>query len=160
LFDYSDNQFFSGNKRRINMVSLFGAQTEGITYTDEKNGAISSEKTIISPQSAYSIYTGEWTDTTQTGFINSIYGKQDFILKPNPISKGNLSIKMSGFEKGIYNVELYNINGELQSKSECELFDGTTECKLKFSVDSLQAGLYFVRLLSENVIIEKKFIKK
>jgi len=160
LFDYTGNQFFTGNKRRINMLSIFGAQTEGVSYTEGKNGAISNEKNILYPPSAYSIYTGEWTDTTQTGLTNSIFGKQDFTLKPNPISKGNLNIKMKGFEQGNYQVEIYNINGLLQMKTECELFEGNSECKIKMPVDSLPSGLYFVRLLSENVIIEKKFIKK
>jgi len=160
LFDYSNNQFFSGNKRRINMVSLFGAQTEGITYTNDKNGAISNEQNVLYQQSAFSIYTGEWTDTTTTGLNNSIYGTQDFVIKPNPISKGILTVKMKGFKQGIYQVELYNTKGILRQKSECELIEDNSVCNLKFPVDSLQSGIYFVRLISENVIIEKKFIKK
>ena len=160
LFDYTDNQFFSGNKRRINMVSIFGAQTEGITYTNGKNGAISNEKNILYPPNTFSIYTGEWTDTTQTGIINSVYGKQDFIIKPNPVSKGKISIKMKGFEQGEYQVDIYNISGILMMKTECEVVEGKSECKIKFPVDSLASGMYFIRLYSENLIIEKKFIKK
>lgn len=160
LFDYSGKQFFSGNKRRINMVSLFGAQTEGIAYTTGKHGALTNEKNILYAQSAYSFYTGEWTDTTQTGLSESIYGKQDFVIKPNPVSRGYLKLKLSGFRAGIYKIELYNIEGELLLKSECELFSEDSDCKLKFPIDSLQSGMYFVRLISENIIIEKKFIKK
>ena len=160
LFDYSENNFFSGNKRRINLASLFGAQTEGIAYTTGKFGVLTNEKNILYPQSAFSYYTGDWTDTTQTGIVQSIFGKQDFVIKPNPVSRGNLKLKLIGFQPGTYSIELYNIKGELQLSTECEQYNEGEDCKLKFSVDSLQPGMYFVRLLSDKIIIEKKFIKK
>lgn len=45
IFDYPNNQFFEGNKRRIelgNMLTL--SQTEGITWKNQFSGFISSEK--------------------------------------------------------------------------------------------------------------------
>ena len=45
LFDFPTNDFFSGNKRRIeigNMLTV--SQTEGITFNNSTNGFISSEK--------------------------------------------------------------------------------------------------------------------
>lgn len=160
LYDYSDEQFFMGNKTRVNLNSLFGAQTEGITYTNERNGIISCEKSRVYKQSAFSISMGEPTDTGQNEVENSIFGIEDFVIKVNLISEGLLNIQTKGFTAGTYIVELYNKKGELQMKTECEIVEGDSECKLNFSIDSLQSGLYFVRLISDNVIIEKKFIKK
>lgn len=47
LSDYRKNDFFGGNKRRIDFWELLGAQTEGITSTEEGIFIISCEKTAV-----------------------------------------------------------------------------------------------------------------
>ncbi|MGV3587177.1 MAG: T9SS type A sorting domain-containing protein [Adhaeribacter sp.] len=45
VWDYPDNKFFSGNKRRINLgFSIDKGQLEGVTFTTNGNGYISSER--------------------------------------------------------------------------------------------------------------------
>lgn len=45
--DFRYNDFFGGNKRRIDFIKLAGAQTEGVTETSEHIYIISSEKTAV-----------------------------------------------------------------------------------------------------------------
>lgn len=55
LNDYWRNDFFGGNKRRINFKNNFATQTEGIAYTGNNTYAISSERTIVRKAKIYKI---------------------------------------------------------------------------------------------------------
>ncbi len=63
LFDFRGDDFFSGNKRRINMDGIFGAQTEGICYTRSRNALLSCEKSAYEQQ-IFCLSTSQWTDIT------------------------------------------------------------------------------------------------
>ena len=67
LFDYEDNNFFSGNKRRIDFINIPATQTEAIVYTVGKHEVISSEGHILFSQSAYSFNSALWTDSSPSG---------------------------------------------------------------------------------------------
>lgn len=47
--NFTRNDFFSGNKRRIDLKDLKGTQTEGIAYSGNYDFVISSEKTVVAP---------------------------------------------------------------------------------------------------------------
>lgn len=55
LSDYWLNDFFGGNKRRINFINHFATQTEAITYTGIGFFAISSERTRFRKANIYRI---------------------------------------------------------------------------------------------------------
>ncbi len=48
MFDFDGEDFFSGNKRRIDMLNIPATQTEGICFVKGEKGIISSEKTTFS----------------------------------------------------------------------------------------------------------------
>ncbi|MFC2117833.1 T9SS C-terminal target domain-containing protein [Bacteroidota bacterium] len=52
LSDFTGNNFFSGNKIRLNLTFLFGVQTEGICFMNNNNIFLSNEKSVI-PSSLY-----------------------------------------------------------------------------------------------------------
>ncbi len=62
FFDFKGNKFFSGNKRRIDISGLDFVQTEGITYTYNKNILISAEKSAVL-QSLYRINAALWINS-------------------------------------------------------------------------------------------------
>lgn len=47
LSDFKNNDFFGGNKRRIDFKELLATQTEGITFTDATIFSISAERTKL-----------------------------------------------------------------------------------------------------------------
>ena len=75
FFDFQANHFFSGNKRRIDMLNLTATQTEAIAYTIGKNCVITSEGHPLFSQTAYELNTIQWTgnrDEKETiGAINT-----------------------------------------------------------------------------------------
>lgn len=60
LFDYKENNLFSGNKRRIDMLNIPATQTEGIAYINGENCVITSEGHPLFSQTAYDFSTEKW----------------------------------------------------------------------------------------------------
>lgn len=61
LFDFRNDSFFKGNKRRINFSGMTGTQTEGAAFLRESEVIISSEKTTVSPAGLFKINISPWT---------------------------------------------------------------------------------------------------
>ena len=161
LFDYHDNMLFSGNKRRIDLISIVSNQSEGITYTLDKNGIISSEGTFLNVQSANNFSTAQWTDSTATTGIR--YGKGevfDFTLSPNPVNKSKLTVTIPRLPKGNYEIKIYDSSGRLMQIKKYGLGSGKGGLKIKLKIGNLKPGVYFVRTQTGNQALEKKFIKQ
>lgn len=160
LFDYTNNNFFSGNKRRIDMLNITATQTEAITYIQGKNGFISSEGSAIFTQSAYGLSTASWTDTLSTG-IGSKHAKGfDFVLSPNPLTTNNLNVFVETLPIGDYQVEVYDTSGSLVQFSDYRVKTEKGSVNVKLKLGHLKPGLYFVRMKSGYTTVEKKFIKQ
>ncbi len=159
LYDFEDNKFFSGNKRRIDLLNIIATQTEGIAYIIGKNTVITSEGRLFS-QTAYDFNTGIWINNSPAAVPEIKSDKFNFSLSPNPVSKGKLNIKITKMPVGEYQIEVYNTLGHLikVTKYKVAKKDGATIIKLK--VGSYNRGSYFVRMISDSKIVEKKFIKK
>ncbi|MBW6492442.1 MAG: hypothetical protein K0B15_14760 [Lentimicrobium sp.] len=61
LFDFEGDNFFGGNKRRIDFKGDLGKQTEGIAYTFGNNVFISSERSSVNAAKLFKINTRQWT---------------------------------------------------------------------------------------------------
>ena len=72
LFDFEGNDFFGGNKRRIDFSEMLGVQTEGICYSFHRNVFISAEKTSINPAKLYKLNTTSWTMPYTSGIEDMI----------------------------------------------------------------------------------------
>lgn len=60
LFDFRETNFFRGNKRRFNFSAMAGTQTEGVTFLNDAEVVISSEKTMVSQASLFKIDIRPW----------------------------------------------------------------------------------------------------
>jgi len=160
LFDYTDNNLFSGNKRRIDMLNITATQTEAITYVQGKNGFISSEGSAIFTQSAYAYSTSQWTDTLSTGFARKQASEFDFVLSPNPVEKNKLNVFIENLPVGDYRIEIYDTSGGLMQIQDYKINTEKGSVNVKLKVGNLEPGLYFVRMRSGNTTVEKKFIKQ
>ena len=160
LFDYHDNLVFSGNKRRIDLLNVTGAQTEAIAYTLGKHGVISNEDNLLYNQSAHDLYTGNWTDetTTRTGLRQA--ENFDFILSPNPVSGNKLTVNIRQLPPGDYQINVFDSSGKLIQIKDYKLKTHKSELKVRLKVGHFKPGLYFVRMQSVNTIVEKKFIRQ
>mgnify|MGYP001108982093 CR=1 FL=1 len=60
LFDYKQQHFFSGNKRRIDMLNITATQIESVAYINGRKSVITSEGHPLFSQTAYDFDTGKW----------------------------------------------------------------------------------------------------
>ncbi len=160
LFDYKDDQFFSGNKRRIDFPNIIATQTEAVIYTIGSNEVITSEGNIMFSQTAYDIETSGWTTASPSGaeaIKNSLF---DFELSPNPVKRNKLNMEISGLPAGNYTVELYDSLGKTVYSQRSNVKRVENSLKIRLKVGNLSSGLYFVRLSSGDDKVEKKFVKK
>lgn len=124
LWDYTDNGFFSGNKRRIDIGSMFTlGQTEGIVMNAGHRGFITSEEInniITIPPMLFSYDFYDYLTNEQVGLVDhKTHAKPT--LYPNPV-EDKLYSKINGvyeiygwpsgvkFKEGIYNGKGIDLN--------------------------------------------------
>lgn len=160
LWDFQGNQFFSGNKRRIDMPQVTATQTEGIVFTKGEGGFISSESNPLFMPTVYHFDIARWTrgSTSGVGEINRTDIK--FSLSPNPVSKGKLNIYLENIPLKTFSFELYDSSGKQILPAHYRSCRKKGKASIKLSVSKLKSGLYFVRIHSGRFIAEQKFIRE
>ena len=138
LFDFEQSDFFSGNKRRIELgTALTNSQTEGIAFRENGYGYICSEKftvnnQIILPPKLLSFSIKQWTDFTNP--VENVKWQKHFKVYPNP-SKN--FIKVESIYKSKLQWNLYSSTGYLIKKGILE------DDKTKIDTSNLKSGNYF-----------------
>ena len=155
LYDYADHHYFSGNKRRIDLgTALTNSQTEGIAFTQNGEGFISSENFNSLPPRLLSFNTRQWTEdfiSLNTDISSSI----DFKLFPNPFSE-SLSIQFFEPLKTKSELRLFNSLGQVIKQLDIE--EGDTQIQLNFGTDLIN-GWYWFQLREGKQIYQKKILK-
>jgi hypothetical protein len=159
LFDFEDNNFFSGNKRRIDLLNIIATQTEAIAYTIDKNEVMTSEGRFFS-QTAYDFNSGLWTNESPSEILEVDSDLFNFTLSPNPVAKSKLNIEIVSLPVGVYQIEVYNSIGQLVKGSSYKVTKKGGATKIKIRVGDYPDGTYFVRMISGYQVVEKKFIKR
>ena len=158
LFDFEDNNFFSGNKRRIDLLNIIATQTEAIAYTVGKKEVMTSEGRLFS-QTAYDFNSGIWTNESPSNISEVKSEMFDFSLSPNPVRKNKLNIEINKLPVGVYQIEVYNSMGKLIKGSKYKVTKKNGATKIKIKVGHYPTGTYFIRMISGSQVVEKKFIK-
>ncbi|MDF2447501.1 MAG: hypothetical protein K0R26_5 [Bacteroidota bacterium] len=101
-------------------------------------------------QNLHAIYNTTLNQCMNTDLKES-YSQTNIILSPNP-TKGILNIK-SDLKKN-FKIEVIDVFGKVLLSEECKNFDTS------LNVTSLPQGIYFLKLISENINTTRKFIKE
>ena len=158
LFDYNDDNFFSGNKRRIDLPYIASSQTEGICYYNGKKTFISAEKTQTTPQRIYKLNTATWTNLPPTG-INQIASNDiDFEIIPNPVNGNKFKIEINDLLKDEYSFEIYDSIGRKIHTNNYSFSMKKHKLKIRFKTKEFSKGTYFIKLYSGNNYKVKKLI--
>ena len=75
-------------------------------------------------------------------------------LYPNP-AKNKAELEIRGFEPGLAQVQIINVNGGIERNDQRLLATGNENMVLMFS---LQAGVYFVVLRQKDKLVKKKLL--
>ena len=156
LFDYHDDRFFSGNKRKIGLSGVFGAQTEGICFKKNYQTLLSCEASAIEQQ-VFTINTAQWTDTSFVR-IEEPDNKIDIKVRPNPVEKGELFIDGLGPDVLDYSLAIYNSTGVQVPWKEQNHMRGTSIQSIKVLLPEAPPGLYLLHIYSGDLYATQKII--
>ena len=141
IWDFTDDHFFWGHKKRIDFANISGAQTEGICFIDKDNVMISCERSYYPPQ----LY--------QLNIETIIAGTNDFesfnpfkiVLAPNP-SQHQVSIAIDGLKGGKFDVEVYNLRWQKVSQYHFIEKNKSETIRITIPTTDLPKGIYFVKV--------------
>ncbi len=134
LSDYTNDQFFSGNKRRVEISNGGEWQTEGVCWLPGNRFFISCELTNSTPSSFYIC-----NRNLKPSAVNDINTGKSFVVYPNP-AYNTVNIKtlvMPGFYK------LADVTGRFVSQGELYKGDNSID------IARQPAGLYRLLLYNE-----------
>ncbi len=157
LYDYQDNNFFYGNKRRIDFPYIIGAQTEGITYSTGKNVLISCENSAVT-QRVFKVNTGLWTNISPIGIGELTEADFDFSISPNPVTKKKFKIDLTNLPDQSFTIEFYDSLGQKVNFKPRKYSGSDGKIKLSFKVGKAKSGLYLVKLRSNDKYSTRKLI--
>ncbi len=160
LWDFKGKQFFSGNKRRIDMPQVTATQTEGLVFSKGEGGFISSEGNPLFMPTVYHFDIATWTQSAVSDVRNNNSPDFIFSLHPNPISRGKLSVDLENVPMKAFSLELYDSSGRQVVPVRYKTIRKKGKMSVKLSVSALKPGVYFVRLRSGNFMVERKFVKE
>ncbi|MCK5775279.1 MAG: T9SS type A sorting domain-containing protein [Bacteroidales bacterium] len=141
IWDFKEDKFFSGHKKRVDFANISGAQTEGICFINKDEVVISCEKSYYPPQ----LY--------QLNIQTIISGLDEFerfspfkiVLSPNP-SQQEVNITIDGLKVGKFDVEVYNL--QWHKVSQYYFIEENTSNTVKVTIPTadLPKGIYFVKI--------------
>ena len=160
MFDFEGEDFYSGNKRRIDMINITATQTEGICYTDGNKGIISSESNPLFIQTMYNFTTELWTSEQTSSISTHKAVSFDYKVAPNPITKKKVTLYFEELPANHYDIAIYDSMGNMVITEKYSIKRHESGTKLRIKLNDIKSGIYFVRVSSDNGVVEKKFIKE
>jgi hypothetical protein len=155
LYDFNDQSFFSGNKRKISLNLPFHL-VDAVTTEDGLVYYVSNEKlsqTITIDQKLHKIYLSDYLGDYITSLTNNfvLNGSYEIEVYPNP-SNDILFIRTNTLLKG-KQYGLLDMSGKVVLKGEL------TEKETQINIENLDDGSYIFMVNNPGNFIAKKIIK-
>ncbi|MDO8899451.1 MAG: hypothetical protein Q7V19_17490 [Bacteroidales bacterium] len=159
LFDFDDHDFFSGNKRRIDLVNLITTQVEGITYVNGRNAYISSERSQTYSARVFKISSAQRTDhLSNIGEQNESQARK-LILADNPVQNNLLRVKHSKSMKEIVRLDISDTSGKVIYTEALPFRKSEGSEYIEIDTSNLKAGVYHVTLFTKRRHFSTTFIQ-
>jgi hypothetical protein len=157
IWDFSDDHFFTGNKKRVDFAYIQGAQTEGICFKNNQDILVSCEASFFDPR-LYTFHTDQVLKPSAGS--SEKFTPFEIDLKVSP-SDEIVYLGITGLDKPDFDVELYSLSWQKVQQFSFRENTFNNEVKVQFSSSRLENGLYFLRLKQGNRIgFKKLFIKR
>lgn len=159
LFDFEDHDFFSGNKRRVDLVNLLTTQVEGITYINGRNAFISAERSQTFSARVFNISSDQWTGHLSNIEERNESESQKIKLEDNPVQNNVLRVKVSKSMKEIVRIDISDTSGKV-IYTEAIFFRKTEGTEyLEIGTSSLKAGVYYLTIFTKRRHYSTTFIQ-
>ncbi|RLD38464.1 MAG: hypothetical protein DRI74_03810 [Bacteroidetes bacterium] len=157
FWDFQGQDFFGGEKRRFNMESIHGAQTEGVCFNGKGDVLISCEQSYF-PQRLYSIPLKALRSKDE--FLVQCKGNKNLDLSSTfDVDKKIINLKVKGLNKGAYTVEILN---EIWRTEKISSFKAKkrNEENIELKAKNLKAGMYYLRVEQKDLLkVNRVYIK-
>lgn len=155
LFDYEGTNFFSGNKRRIELGSfVVNSQTEAIAFRENGYGYVTGEVENIFDQKLMSFRTSQWTDPIMVSNSNTFTPSPK--LYPNPVEQ-ILNIDLSEFRfQSEIQINLIDALGK-KVLSKTIFYNGNI---IQLDLSNYSKGIYSLMIKSSEEVALQKIIKQ
>lgn len=148
LYDYQGTDFFSGNKRRVNLGNvLLNGQTEGIVFSQDTWGYIGAENFQSTNQRLASFGTRQWL--TNSTAISNTFDAIEIDISPNPFTT-QFTIHS---EEIMSRVEVVSLAGKSCFSEKIRSNFYTLEAQ------NLPEGIYLIKISTPSGLKIKKIVK-
>jgi len=141
IWDFNDDNFFEGHKKRVDFANISGAQTEGICFINKDEVIISCEKSYYPPQ----LY--QLNIETIIADLDEFEKFSPFkiVISPNP-SKQKVNIAIDGLKGRKFDVEVYNL--QWHKVGQYSFIEENTSNTINITIPSTNypKGIYFVKV--------------
>lgn len=157
IWDFDEDLFFSGNKKRVDFAYIQGAQTEGICFKNSQYIFMSCEASFYEPR-LFTFNTNQIINAT--GIQTDKFTPFDISLQVNPV-EDLLYVNIFGLNQPDFGIELYNLSWQKVHQVSFRENNFQKEVQVKLSISNIQDGLYFLRIKQGNKIgFKKLFIQR
>lgn len=155
IWDFKDDEFFGGNKKRVDFAHIQGAQTEAICFKDTENILMTCEDSFIPPH-LYQLNLNHIINASR--FNSQLFAPFEINLKPNPL-EGKVAIEIKGLQKPNFDVEIYNLSWQKVSQFSFIENHFQNGVNVKINTSELGQGIFFVRVKEgKNIGFQKLMI--
>lgn len=156
LFDYLSGDYFSGNKRRIELGSpITISQLESVAFQRNGYGYLASESFSFLAPKLFSFSSDQWTNPI-TSTSNTLYHEASITLSPNPID-AVLTIQFKHPVSGTIQTRIINTMGQTVLSRQRSL-SGADILAID-ALENLPAGNYWLEIQTEKKRFVETFVK-
>jgi len=147
-WDFKEDDFFGGNKKRVDFAYIQGAQTEAVCFKTQDEILMTCEDSFF-PSSLFQL---ELEQITNASKINSpIFEPFKITLKPNPAGD-QVDLEIEGLKQAKFDVEIYDLSWKKVSQFSFIENHLQDKISVKINTSELGKGIFFVRVKEGNNI--------
>lgn len=148
LWDFKEDDFFGGHKKRVDFAYMQGAQTEAVCFKTKDEILMTCEDSFFQS----SLFQLELDQITKASRINSpVFEPFKITLKPNPAGD-QVKIDIEGLKQSKFDVEIYDLSWKKVSQFSFVENHLQDIISVKINTSELGKGIFFVRVKEGNNI--------
>ena len=148
IWDFEKDDFFGGNKKRVDFAYIQGAQTEAVCFKNKDEILMTCEDSFF-PSSLFQLDLEQIINASRDNA--PLFKPFRIALKPHPVEKQTV-IEIEGLKKGIFDVEIYNLSWKKVSQFSFIEEAPQDIFSVKINTSKLEKGIFFVRVKEGNNI--------
>jgi len=153
--DYNQTDFFTGNKRRIELGSaIINSQTEAIVFKDNMNGFVSGESQSFLPPRLFNFNIKNFIFDYINSVRDIVIDNQKVSVFPNPV-ENELNIKLVENYTGTATIKIFTSMGQLVYQEQLEL---VYQNGIGINTASFPTGTYLLNIQTKDFIANQRIM--